>query len=482
MITPEQSVANMVGDSFTGAAIFAAGDTESPVSDPHLKKFEFEGDFQLAIATHAALDSEFIRKVGHLLRPEYFDNVGHAAVVNIALRFFREYGTLPNKVSAAQMLKDDLANKVLRGDHKPEAFAAFKAIYGSTADLSNGDYFAQQVATFARQQAYANAIMESVDLLEKGRFDSIEEKMRAAGSIGVNADGEEYDYWGKIGQRTQIRQDKLAGLILPTGITTGYAELDNLLYHRGWGRKELSVLMGGAKSGKTTGLINFAKNASLDGKNVLYVTLEVAKEIIGERLDACISDTLIKELGTHIHDVKAKVDALAARAGKIQIHEYPSGTFTPAMLEALIERYKSPGINPDGTIRPAIKFDMVVVDYADIMQPDRMHDDPKENSKQVYLRLREIAHREDVAMLTATQTNREGMKATVADMTTVADDINKVRTVDVLISINKNEDERAAGEARLFFAASRNQESGITVVIQQDMGRMKFITKILRRE
>ncbi|UUZ75561.1 hypothetical protein LP414_27985 [Polaromonas sp. P1(28)-13] len=422
--TAEASIAAMVGEQYSGAASAALVDSEA---QQEVSKFEFDADFQTKLATYVMRDLDFMRKVGHLVKPDYFENVGEAAMVNIAMRFFKQYNTVPSRVAAQQYLREDITAKIIRGDMAPAVREAFMAVFSPTPDLSNGDYFAEELARFARHQAVSNAIYKSVDLLGSKKFEQIEKEIRAAVEVGINTNGEEYDYWERIVQRTQARQDKAAGLLPPTGITTGNIKMDELLYHKGWGRRELSVIMGGPKSGKTTALINYAKAAALAGFNVLYVTLEVASAILSERLDASISDTMIKELGIKIHDVKAKVEALMARAGEFKIHEYPSGTFTPAMLRQLIERYKSPALMPDGTVRPPITFDMICVDYADIMAPDNRVDEARENSKQVWLALRAIAHTENVAMLSATQTNRDGMKSTVATMDTVADDINKVQ-------------------------------------------------------
>ena len=134
----------------------------------------------------------------------------------------------------------------------------------------------------------------------------------------------------------------------------------------------------------------------------------------------------------------------------------------------MIEKYRNRGVI----------FDLVIVDYADLMAPDYRNENPIENSKEIYIGLRALASEFDCAMLTATQTNREGAKAQTATMTHVAEDFNKIRTADLVISINFTEDERNAGEARLYFAASRNQESGFTVRIKQDFKKMAFITDI----
>lgn len=476
----EASVVAMVGKTFSSAK------HELPVSSPEVTtesdKYEFDADFQTKVATHVMRDQDFMRKVGHLIKPEYFENTGEAAIVNLALRFYQKFGSVPTRTTAIELLKEDLIAKVIRSDSVGVAKEAFKAVFRETADIGNSDYVAERVAEFARHQAMSQAILESVDLLGRKQFSKIEEKIKMAVETGMSVDSGEYDYYAKIDERTAERNDRKMGLMPESGITTGHKMIDDLLYHRGWGRKELSVILGGAKSGKTTALINFAKAASLVGKNVLYATCEVSAKIISERLDASMSDTMIKELTDRMIEVSGKIKAMMPRAGALKIHEFPSGTLTPKMLSQLIERYKSPSLNPDGTVRPAIIFDMVIVDYADIMAPNHRTDAAIENSKSIYLDLRAIAMQENLAMLTATQGNREGAKATTLDATHVADDYNKVRTVDIMISINITNEERANGECRLFFAASRNQEGGFTIFIKQELAKMKFITSIVRIE
>ncbi|TOK02641.1 DNA helicase, partial [Vibrio parahaemolyticus] len=84
---------------------------------------------------------------------------------------------------------------------------------------------------------------------------------------------------------------------------------------------------------------------------------------------------------------------------------------------------------------------------------------------------RAIAQREELAILSATQTNREGHKSVTAKAEHAAEDFNKIRTADLVISINATEEEMAKGEARLFFAASRNQKGEFTMRIKRDLSR-----------
>lgn len=470
------SVANMIGQAFTGASAPVA----APEPAQEVEKFDFDAEFQSMVAANALRNDDFMRRTAHLLQPEFFEDIGEASLVNLALEHHRKYRAVPTSTEMVQIIRDATVSKVLSKEVLLQVVPTRKKLLG--VDLGNASFVESKIVEFAKHQAVSNAILRSVALLNQGKFPAIETLIKQAIEIGANEEGDGYDYFSRIDERTDIRKDKAAGLRPPQGITTGVAKMDEILYHRGWGRKELTSIMGGAKAGKTTALINFAKSASIAGHNVLYVTLEVGANIIGDRLDACLAGVLMKELGNKIHLVEEAIEEIGKKSGKLVIHEFASGTCTPNMLRKLVERYKSPGRNRDGTVRPPINFDLLVVDYADIMAPNFRTQDAIENSKSVYVDLRAIAFEENVAVLTATQTNREGYKSAVAKAEHVAEDFNKVRTVDLMISINKTEEEAARGEARLYFAASRNQESGFTIVVKQNLSMMQFCQAVLRVE
>lgn len=462
----EGSVAAMIGASFSGAE---PAERSAGADEPH-DTFEFSEAFQTKVAAFAVADNEFMRRSAHLLKPDYFENVGEAALVDLSLRHFEKFGVIPDKTVMVELIREGVKSGSIRKDVMPLLVEARKAIYKEA--LSDRGFVETKLVEFVRHQAIGDAILKSVELRQKGQFGKIEKLIGDAVSIGINEQGNAYDYFAMNKTRAEIRLDRASGKLPPTGITTGYLKMDEVLYHRGWGRRELATIMGGAKAGKTTALINFAKSASLAKHNVLYVTLEVGAPIVSERLDASMSDVMVKALGDHIHHVREKIDELAKNAGRLIVVEFPSGTLSPSMLRGVLDKHKA-----EGKV-----YDLLVVDYADIMAPNNRTDNAIENSKSVYVDLRAIAFDYNCAVLTATQTNREGFKATVAKAEHVAEDFNKVRTVDLMISINKTEEEASKGEARLYFAASRNQESGFTIFIKQDLAKMQFITSILKIE
>jgi intein/homing endonuclease len=248
-------------------------------------------------------------------------------------------------------------------------------------------------------------------------------------------------------------------------VSTGYAETVDFTVP-----ETHSFFANGLISHNSMGLGFFAVNASKAGYNTLYITMEVAGEIIADRNDANVSGTDMDALEAKMHAVQEAVDRESKRPGRgeLRIVSVPAGTLTPAGLRRILERYRADGI----------VFDLIVPDYADIMAPDNYTDNAQENSKQVWLGLRAIAHEEDCAVLTATQSNRDGFKKDTTKAEDVAEDFNKVRIADLMMSINRSDDETAAGEARLFLAASRNQAGELTIKITQDLSKMQFIKGI----
>lgn len=435
--------------------------------------YKFDEDFQAKIASLCIRDTTFVQRTEGLVRPEYFESTAEGALVHVINRYFEKYKKVPSDSKVMVMLlKADIINKIL----KPElAQAAIRRMVElKTHDIADRDYVIDQVSTFARHQAVSKAILDSVGHLDMNEFDKVQSIMKKALDVGEHTDGKSYSYGEMIATRTQDRLDRAAGKGPVTGVTTGYPEIDRHLYHKGWGKRELSVLMGGAKAGKTTALIDFGISACthVHRSNILYVTLEVSEKIIGERLDSRLSDIAMFELDKHIHEVSEAVTKIMSKAGRFDIREFPTGSMRVSDLRRLIEREKSNGI----------KYDLICVDYADLMAPERVTDNAMENSKNVYVALRGLAMQEDVAILTATQTNREGSKKMVATMTDVAEDFNKIRIADIVISINKTDEERKLQQARLFFAAVRNGPSNFSIRIQQDTDRMRFVKAVLGEE
>lgn len=441
--------------------------TEFEVTSVPLSE-KFDSGFQLRLAAYYCRDTNFLTMTNDLVSPEQFENKAVASLVMIVNKHFRLYSQAPGKKVLVDLVKKAIESKRIREEMKPDVLVSLKEILSEP--LTDSKYMLDQVSTFARNNALNEALMKAVELKEKGDFESVVAVVQKAMLVGASDSNNYYDYYEEVDTRTERRDALEKGEDVPTGITTGIRALDAILYHKGWGRREMTLIMGGAKAGKSTALGDFSIAASEAGYNVLYVTLEVHARIISDRADARVSDTSMDDLVKARETVRSAI--LAKRSGgvgKLIIVERPAGTFTPNELNRLIHDFRAKGV----------KFDMVALDYLDLARSNRVTNDRRADEKDMYTDFRGLADKEDFALVTATQTNRDGMGSETAGITHVADNIEKIRIADLTISINKTDEEKAKGEARLFLAASRNQRGDITVRVKQDLDKMKFVDKVL---
>lgn len=431
-----------------------------------IEKYEFDEDFEAKIAALALRDPTFNIRTDGLVKPDYLENAARATLVSLASRFWQRYKTTPSRTVLNHMIERAISSKSIRSDMIDEVKEAADAVYET--DISDRDYVVDECASFARHQAIIAAMEKSVGLLDGRDFDAIEAQMKEAFQVAAHDDSPGHDLFADIEARSESRKEILAGKRIPA-VTSGSKEFDARTADGGFTKGELAVLLGPAKRGKSFGLLNFAIGGAKAGHNVLMITLENSTRITTDRADAFLSGVATKELKDHIDLVEERVREVLKDAGLFKLHEYPTGAFSPRDLKRLIERYRAKGI----------LFDEIVVDYWDIMKPSVSYrDDSIKESASIGIELRAIAKEENVAMLTAIQSNRDGFKAETAKAEHAAEDFNKVRLADLLFSINATEEERAAGLARIHFAAVRNTEGGYTIEIEQDLSKAIFIKKV----
>lgn len=427
--------------------------------------YEFDPATQTEIVACMVFDDDFVRQTDGLIKADYFIDDLERFFVDLALNHHEKYQESPSLVAVVEGIREALKNKRLREDQKDVAREKIKELKG--LKVRSREWLLDKIAEFAKQQAIANAMARSIPLLMKGgdpeRFTKAEGFLSEAFKIGLHTADEDYSYFDHIEDRTKERLAVAAGGKPATGITTGVPELDNCLLHKGWGRKELSLFLGNAKASKSFLLTFCAGRAVQAGYNVLFVTLENSREIVSSRMDALMSGVGISEQYTAPHGMETGVKAEATKhgVGKLFIQEYPSGTFKPSDLNRLLDRFKTKGI----------KFDLVVVDYLDIAAPNIRSQNHLENSKSIFVDMRGIAQSEGFALLSATQANRSGANSAILRMDQVADDFSKIRTADLVLGLNRTEEERAEGKARITFVAARNNSDGSTLFITQDLDR-----------
>lgn len=441
-----------------------------PVSAPAPVTYDFDESLQSRLLNLLMRDHQFATRSAGLIKPEYFTDETNGALCQLANEHFKAFNEpLGFSHTFGHVFKAAIASKKIRAD----VAANIKTKFGDGGykiAVSDREFLLDQAAQFAKNRATEYAILASAEALAKGDYAKIEKLMKDALAVGVAKNSGTYDYYENIAVRTQHRKDLLAGLIKRTGITSGIPDFDKLLYQHGWGRKELAVLVAPPKGGKSMALADFGKSASLAKYKVIYFTLEVSAQIISDRLDANLADIKISDIGTSPIAVQTAIDKLVLSSGKFIIEEYASGSLKASDIRRRLDQHRADGLT----------FDMIIVDYGDLMAPEnRGNKDRREWLSEIFIDLRGIAFEENAAVLTATQSNREGAKGAMVKATDVAEDFSKVMTADIVLTINSTADERLRGETRLFFAAARNAEDGFVATIKSDRSKMQFLKGLI---
>ncbi len=223
-----------------------------------------------------------------------------------------------------------------------------------------------------------------------------------------------------------------------------------------------SYLTNGVLSHNSHFLTMLGANAMRQGYNVLYYTFELSESKIGIRFDSNFT-------GIDSNDIinqKEDVDKFYAenKLGRLMIKYFPTNQPTVNALRAHMEKLSLRGFVPD----------LLIIDYADIMRSSRQYDSPRHELKLLYEELRAFAAERNVALWTASQSNREGSTVDIVDMNNMSEAYSKAFIADLIITISRKSSERAEGHGRLYVAKNRNGRDGLVFPVKIDTARSKF--------
>jgi len=375
---------------------------------------------------------------------------------------------------------------------RPDSSDVFDRIYESlqfTRQQVNAEYVVEQANAFARYQTIKRGLAKALDALKGDSPNGVD----LAEAALLEATKGSLKLFHKGLELFDPRQalaflDKEERVAFPTGIP----QLDASGF--GPSRKRLGMFMAPSGSGKSWWLVTLSKYAVLAGKTVVYVTLELDEEDVAQRMvqamfsvskrrQTVLKRTLEKdELGRfvsfgtvdikdrpaledhNIHSVLTeKIGRFTGRA-RVLIKQFPTGTLTIRELEAYLDALEGAGVMTD----------LLVLDYADLMKLDIR--DIRSSVGEIYKNLRGIAIKRNIAISTASQTNRGAVAKKVAGHGEVAEDYSKIATCDVVISYNQTPEELALGLARLYVVKGRTDADRYTVLISQAYPIGQFAT------
>ena len=407
---------------------------------------KFGTSFQIKIISALLSDRIFLQTVYDILKPEAFDSEANEWLVKIILKHFDEFSKLPTldvfKVEIDKVQRDVLKQSVL--DNLKQVWNQLES-----DDL---EYVKEQTLEFCKNQNFKGAILESVQLLEEGKFDVIKEKIDNAMKSGQDTDiGHEYKLDVKVRYESNIRN------VIPTG----WDVIDELV-DGGFGKGELILFAAPPGIGKSWALINVGMAAVKAGKTVVHYTLELNEGYVGQRYDAILTGTAVPNLKYNIEEVERQVSNLS---GELIVKYWPTKSAGLNAIRASLDKLTLQGKKPD----------VIICDYADLLMGNSRKE-RHEELEELVEGLRGIAGEYECPLYTASQINRSGADADVITGTSIAGSFSKLMTADFVVSLSRKIEDKLAGTGRWHVIKNRFGPDGMTLPSKANMsnGRMSI--------
>lgn len=250
--------------------------------------------------------------------------------------------------------------------------------------------------------------------------------------------------------------------LCPLGLS---AELDSSI-GGGVASGELAVLLAPPARGKTSYLVGIGTNAARRGRHVLHITLEISTRRVGRRYDSCLTGLKASELLTSVKAVAAARKQVKKNGGSIHIKDWSYTDVTPADIRGLVK-----GMRAQGT-----PVDLVIVDYLELLSPNRGDNYNRREQRHVYGQLgkqmRAMAVSLDVPVVTAWQVNREGSDMHNVELRHISESWDIIKHADQIISLNQTDAERDERIMRLRVLKQRDSTDRSQFYLHSDLDRM----------
>ena len=379
-------------------------------------------------------NEEYLRKVIPFLKPNYFEGPLKLIFRQIAA-FVDKHNTLPT----LEAFRIDLEqNEKISDDMFTEVSALLPEIF-SPVDI-DPEFLLEKTENWCQERALHIAIMESINILdgknEKMTKNAIPEILSEALGVAFDTNiGHDYidnaedrfDFYNRIEEK------------LPFDI-----ELMNKITKGGLPDKTLNIALAGTGVGKSLFMCHVGANAMLQGKNVLYITMEMAEERIAERIDANLLDIPIDQLDKLPKTMfTEKVNNLVKKTvGKLIVKEYPTGSAHVGHFRALLKELK---------LKRSFIPDIIFIDYLNICSSSRMKSMGGAINSYTYIKaiaeeLRGLAVEFAVPVVSATQTTRSGYSNSDPGLEDTSESFGLPATADLMFALVSNEELEQSGQ------------------------------------
>ena len=372
-------------------------------------------------------NDEYARKVLPFLKEEYFTERFDKILFREIYHFITKYNNLPTK----EALSIELNN---RKDVNETEYKTITDILGTlNKEPIDQKWLVETTEKFCKDRAIHNAILGGIQILDgKDKAHSPEylpEMLSQALSVSFDQKIG-HDYLTETKERYDFYKRKEERLELDL-------EFFNKITRGGIPSKTLNICLAGTGVGKTMFMTHLASSILLQGKNVLYITLEMAEERIAERIDANLLNVGMSDLEELPYQMyETKINKLQSKtSGKLIIKEYPTASAHTGHFKNLLNEL---------ALKKSFKPDILFVDYLNIAASARFKAGANVNSytyiKAIAEELRGLAVEYNIPVFSATQTTRGGFVSSDIGMEDTAESFGLPATADFMFALISSEE------------------------------------------
>ena len=377
--------------------------------------------------TNLICNEDYARKVLPFIKSTYFDEREEQIIFEEISNFVDKYQKIPTQTSLEIEVGE---RKDLNETEHKKIVDIIKTLNPIEVDF---DWLVDHTEKFCKDKAIYNAIVDGIKIIDgkdkKRTPDAIPEILTDALSVSFdNSVGHDYiedaearfDYYHRIEERIPFDLDFF------NKITKG-----------GLPPKTLNIALAGTGVGKSLFMCHMAANCLSQGKNVLYITLEMAEERIAERIDANLMNVSMEDLQSlakqMFTDKMSKI--IKKTKGKLIVKEYPTATAHSSHFRGLIKEL---------AIKKSFRPDIIFIDYLNICASSRFKGAQNVNSymyvKAIAEELRGLAVETNVPIMSATQTTRSGFVSTDVGLEDTSESFGLPATADLMFALISTEE------------------------------------------
>ena len=373
-------------------------------------------------------NEEYMRKVLPFVHPDYFEGVYKILFREIA-RFVSKYNKLPTSESFKIQLDD---SDKLNEEQYRHAVEIMPNLFSN--EKVDSEWLFETTEKWCQDRAIYNAIMESISIID-GKHTTLTKNALPellTKALAVSFDPNiGHDYIENFQDRFDFYHTEEERIPF---------DLDyfNKITKGGLPRKTLNIILAGTGVGKSLFMCHMAASALVEGRNVLYITMEMAEERIAERIDANLLDIPIDQLPNLSKEVFAQqVQRISSKTnGKLIIKEYPTGQANTAHFRALLTELR---------LKKSFAPDIIFIDYLNICASARMKGMGGSINSYSYIKaiaeeIRGLAVEFNVPIVSATQTTRSGYSNTDIGLEDTSESFGLPATADLMFALISTEE------------------------------------------